>query len=54
VSAEHVQNVLARLAAKPMSLSVEMALQVVQPPRADVARYDRLRTVQEMQEAGHA
>jgi transposase len=54
VSVEHVQNVLARLAANPMPLTIETVLQVVQAPRADVARYDRLRTVQAMQEVGHA
>jgi transposase len=54
VSVEHVLNVLARLQAKPMPGTVETTLQVLDPPRADTARYDRLRAVQDVQEAGHA
>jgi hypothetical protein len=42
VSVEHVINVLARLnAARPAN--VETPLQVLTPPIADTARYDRLR-----------
>jgi hypothetical protein len=54
VSVEHVLNVLARLQAKPMPGTVETTLQVLDPPRADTARYDRLRVAQDVQEAGHA
>ncbi|MDR0777417.1 MAG: IS21 family transposase [Azonexus sp.] len=54
VSAEHVLNVLARLESTPMPPTVETVLQVVQPPRADVARYDRLRAIEGQQEASHA
>jgi hypothetical protein len=54
VSAEHVLNVLARLAAGPMPPTVETALQIVQVPRADVARYDRLRAIEGQPEVSHA
>jgi transposase len=54
VSAEHVRNVLARLLAGPLPPTVETALQIVQVPRADVARYDRLRAVEDRQEWSHA
>ena len=47
VSAEHVQNVLARLngAAKPEPVITKLA--ALTPPRADTARYDRLRQNEE-------
>lgn len=51
VSVEHVINVLARLNAAPRPANVETALQVLTPPIADTARYDRLRDIQE---TGHA
>ena len=51
VSIEHVINVLARLNAAPRPANVETALQVLTPPIADTARYDRLRNIQE---ADHA
>jgi transposase len=51
VSIEHVINVLARLNAAPRPANVETSLQVLTPPIADTARYDRLR---EIQETGHA
>ena len=51
VSVEHVTNVLARLNAAPRPANVETALQVLTPPIADTARYDRLRNIQE---ADHA
>jgi len=51
VSVEHVINVLARLNAAPRPANVETALQVLTPPIADTARYDRLRNIQE---ADHA
>ena len=47
VSAEHVVNVLARLNAVPRPANVATMLQVVTPPIADTARYDRLRNLQE-------
>ena len=43
VSVEHVSNVLARLSAKPMPEQATTHLQVLDPPRADTARYDKLR-----------
>lgn len=43
LSAEHVENVLARLHAVPVPASVETSLQLSVPPQADVGRYDRLR-----------
>ncbi len=54
VSVEHVVNVLGRLDAKPMPAAAETALQILEPPRADTARYDRLRAAEGVQEAGHA
>ena len=39
----HVVNVLGRQDAKPMPPEVETDLQILEPPRADTARYDRLR-----------
>lgn len=54
VSVEHVVNVLGRLDAKPMPPTVETALQILEPPRADTARYDRLRAAEGVQEVGHA
>jgi transposase len=46
VSAEHVVNVLARLNAAPRPANVATMLQVLTPPIADTARYDRLRQLQ--------
>ena len=54
VSVEHVINVLARLNAAPRPDNVETPLQVLTPPIADTARYDRLRDLGSMREAGHA
>lgn len=54
VSVEHVVNVLGRLDAKPMPPAVETALQILEPPRADTARYDRLRAAEGVQEVRHA
>ncbi len=51
VSQEHVVNVLARLNAAPRPANVATALQVLTPPAADAARYDRLR---DLPEADHA
>ena len=47
VSAEHVVNVLARLNAASRPANVATMLQVLTPPIADTARYDRLRKLQE-------
>ena len=54
VSVEHVINVLARLNAAPRPENVETPLQVMTPPIADTARYDRLRNLNKTREAGHA
>ena len=54
VSVEHVINVLARLNAAPRPDNVETPLQVLTPPIADTARYDRLRDLGSLREAGHA
>jgi transposase len=54
VSVEHVVNVLGRLNAKPVPPAVETALQVLEPPRADTARYDSLRTDDIEAEVRHA
>jgi len=43
VSVEHVVNVLSRLNAQPVPPTAATSLQVVEPPLADTARYDRLR-----------
>jgi hypothetical protein len=51
VSVEHVINVLARLNAAPRPADVQTSLQVLTPPIAETARYDRLRSIQE---ADHA
>lgn len=44
VNAEHLHNVLARLTPQPVMPTVDTALPVSEPPVADTARYDRLRT----------
>jgi hypothetical protein len=64
VSVEHVVNVLGRLNAAPAPQTAATNLQVRTPPKADTARYDRLRghdghrsddsNDNECQEAGHA
>lgn len=55
LSAEHVENVLARLNAVPAPASVETSLQLKEAPKADTGRYDRLRSeVITEQEAHHA
>jgi len=54
VSVEHIVNVLGRLNAKPVPPAVETALQVLEPPRADTARYDSLRTDDIVAEVRHA
>jgi transposase len=56
ISAEHVINVLARLNAAPLPETAATSLQVKTPPRADTARYDRLRAPGQdsAEEVGHA
>ena len=55
ISAEHVRNVLARLTTPAAPEQAETTLQLSEPPRADTARYDRLRpTHQDGQEVSHA
>jgi len=44
LSAEHVENVLARLNAVPAPASVETSLQLNEAPKADTGRYDSLRS----------
>jgi hypothetical protein len=44
-SAEHVENVLARLNATPPPASVETSLLLKEAPVANTSRYDSLRTV---------
>ena len=54
VSVEHVVNVLGRLNAGPAPQSVETALQILEPPLANTARYDSLRVQDSAEEVGHA
>ena len=55
ISVEHVRNVLARLNAPETPEQAETALKLTQVPRADTARYDRLRpTHQDGLEVSHA
>ncbi len=56
LSAEHVENVLARLNARPAPASAETSLQLKEAPIANTSRYDSLRAggVQDAMEAGHA
>lgn len=57
LSAEHVENVLARLNAVPAPASVETSLQLNEAPKADTSRYDSLRseaTLTQDEEAHHA
>ena len=43
LSAEHVENVLARLNASPLPACVETSLQLNEVPLANTSRYDSLR-----------
>ena len=52
ISVEHVVNVMGRLQAGPQPAEVTTALTMVDPPRADTARYDSLRVSDE--ERDHA
>ena len=59
LSAEHVENVLARLNATPPPASVETSLQLKEAPVANTSRYDSLRAIDDKaansaQEVGHA
>ena len=55
ISAEHVRNVMARLNTSATPEQAETALQLTQAPKADTARYDRLRpTHQDGLEVSHA
>ena len=59
LSAEHVENVLARLNATPPPASVETSLQLKEAPVANTSRYDSLRTIDDnaannAQEVDHA
>ena len=55
ISVEHVRNVLARLNTPETPEQAETALQLTEAPKADTARYDRLRpTHQDGQEVSHA
>lgn len=58
LSAEHVENVLARLNASPQPPSVETSLQLKEAPLANTSRYDSLRGIDEAAvaavEASHA
>jgi hypothetical protein len=51
LSAEHVENVLARLSAAPAPACVETSLQLNEAPLADTGRYDSLRSPAAHQEA---
>jgi hypothetical protein len=55
LSAEHVENVLARLNGIPAPASVETSLQLQEAPAANTGRYDSLRaTGADLAEADHA
>ena len=49
VSIEHVENVLARLNSPPAPPLAETDLQLKEAPRADTARYDQLRDIQQQE-----
>ena len=52
ISLEHGVNVMGRLQTGPQPAQVTTALTMADPPRADTARYDRLRVTDE--ERDHA
>ena len=58
ISVEHVRNVLARLNNPATPAQAQTSLQLTQAPKADTARYDRLRPTHQDnlggQEVGHA
>jgi transposase len=53
VSSEHVLNVLARLTAHPAPALACTALVLLEPPRADAARYDALRSAEAALQGAH-
>lgn len=54
VSAEHVLNVLSRLKEQNSSIeSAQTGMMLIEPPQANVSRYDGLRTALHEQEANH-
>jgi hypothetical protein len=54
ISAEHVHNVLARLTAPATPEQAQTTLQLKQSPKADTARYDRLRDAHQNARVHHA
>jgi len=54
LSAEHVENVLARLNASPPPQCVQTSLQLTEAPVANTSRYDSLRGIDGVQEVNHA
>ena len=54
VSVEHVINVLGRLNAVPLPPNAETQLRVSDPPLANTARYDSLRSEDQPEEIDHA
>lgn len=54
VSIEHVENVLARLNSPPVPPPAATDLQLKEAPRADTARYDQLREIQQETEPNNA
>ena len=47
VSVEHIENVLARLRSPPKPELAQTDLQLLEAPRADTARYDQLRDIEQ-------
>jgi hypothetical protein len=47
VSVEHIENVLARLRSPPTPELAQTDLQLLEAPRADTARYDQLRDIEQ-------
>jgi hypothetical protein len=54
LSAEHIENVLARLNASPPPQCVQTSLQLTEAPVANTSRYDSLRGIDGVQEVNHA
>ena len=55
VSVEHIENVLARLNSPPAPELAQTDLQLKEAPRADTARYDQLRDIEQQEpEIDHA
>ena len=53
VSVEHIENVLARLTGPPAPALAETDLKLIEAPRADTARYDQLRHLQDHETEVH-